>query len=48
MKAKPIPKTKEESRIEREIEHKGMEVRIRGKGFLGFSERGEGRGWGST
>ncbi len=26
---------------EREIEHKGMEVRIRRKGFLGFLERGE-------
>lgn len=25
----------------REIEHKGMEVRIRRKGFLGFLERGE-------
>jgi hypothetical protein len=41
MKEEPIPKSKEESPIQREIEHKGMEVGIWGKGFWGFWKGGE-------
>jgi hypothetical protein len=46
MKTEPIPKSKDESPINRsrEIEHKGMEG---GKGFLGFFWKGGWKGgWG--
>jgi hypothetical protein len=46
MKEEPIPKSKEE-KPNREIEHKGMEVGIWGKGFWGFWGFWKGgAGWG--